>query len=581
MKKALLELAEKLRAASAKSSPEDIQKIIKNAQESVPPSVVGQGSNLDALRRAKVGAPDLDVPAGYPKNIVQDDLAIPKEPMTKDFVMVPEGSRVPALIPDEILDVPINNTLQTVIKGVSDIPKKEFFSPSISTSYKNLSKEAVKKMDPRLQKILALSGIVTAGYMGSGEDEPSVQIPMAREQAIPQYPADAMDAGAEDEASRMTQMKNAPKQVTPAQRAIESKEVIPQPSEPESIEERLLRMVEDGQKQSEKELDSANLLRAGENIAAGFMYGKADNSGSDRIRKEAGRFEDRAKQKSEAVIQDQKLRANQKDLNDTEKLRDINSDISKTARELAKKLGINVTDRVSAKQLQDAGLPLGTLLSTQMAAESRREMAALARESKSESKEKESKFKVQGSVDKQVAQLYKSKDYEAYNAAKDAVNAVEAAILSGDKTASGSAFMLFAKIAQGDNSVVRDGDMAVLAGSYNYTSPSEMISKLAAKARGGNFNEQELKQMKAVAARTQQIKGERVQRLMSPIVKRADEAGLDLTETLDPATVEEFKPKQEAKAMKLQSAKKPGTVITTKSGKSFKVNADGMTATEL
>jgi hypothetical protein len=212
-------------------------------------------------------------------------------------------------------------------------------------------------------------------------------------------------------------------------------------------------------------------------------------------------------------------------------------------------------------------------------------MFQLQREQMVASKESQKKTKTQESVDKLVSQAQKSKDFEAYNASKDAINSLDAAIESGDKTASGSAFMQFAKIAQGDNSVVRDGDMAILAGRFNYTSPTEMITKLAARAKGGNFNEQELRQMKAVAERARQIKGERVQRLLSPAILRAQEAGLNLAESIDPAVVEEFAsiraPQAEQKqSVKLGSQKKPGSIITTKSGKTYRVNADGLTATE-
>jgi hypothetical protein len=195
---------------------------------------------------------------------------------------------------------------------------------------------------------------------------------------------------------------------------------------------------------------------------------------------------------------------------------------------------------MSAQALKNSGVNIGNLLSTIEAGKARKESAQLQRESMSASKGETNKLKVQGSVDRQVSQLLKSKDYEAYNAAKDATSALDFALESGDKTASGSAFMQFAKIAQGDNSVVRDGDMAILAGGYNYTSPAQMITKLAAKAAGGNFNDDELKQMKAVANKVQEIKGRRVQQLMSPVLQRSSAAGLNIEESLDPAMVSEF-----------------------------------------
>jgi NACalpha-BTF3-like transcription factor len=100
--------------------------------------------------------------------------------------------------------------------------------------------------------------------------------------------------------------------------------------------------------------------------------------------------------------------------------------------------------------------------------------------------------------------------------------------------------MQFGKIAQGDNSVLRDGDMAMLAGGYNYTSVGDMLGKLRAKAAGGNFNDTELKQMRKISEKVQELKGKRVQQLVSPIIQRAKANDLNLLESFDPAQLEEF-----------------------------------------
>ena len=248
----------------------------------------------------------------------------------------------------------------------------------------------------------------------------------------------------------------------------------------------------------------------------------------------------------ETKSSEQKLKAAQEELSDDAKMRDPNSEVSKLTAELAAKAGLIKPGQVmSAQALKNSGVNIGNLLSTIEAGKARKESAALQREAMSASKGETNKLKIQGSVDRQVSQLLKSKDYEAYNAAKDAKSALDFALESGDKTASGSAFMQFAKIAQGDNSVVRDGDMAILAGGYNYTSPAQMITKLAAKAAGGNFNNDELKQMKAVADKVQEIKGRRVQQLMSPVIERAGAAGLNLEESLDPSMIGEFSGKSQ------------------------------------
>lgn len=540
----------------------------------------------------------LDVPKGMGPNV--DDVRLP----VKSGGLDPQGGGpVPALrtgSPDDTSLV-LRKSTDAVEVGPEVIGKGT--SKAAGQSSEAIEAELVKRgMNPRLAKIAIASGLVGGGAMmlGGGDEPPMTPgiNPVAKGRE-PVLPENYMQL-AQDEANNQGIVPTKATRVDKTQggqfidldkmNATFDKAMAGLPKEterePAAQESDFVKMLQSGIDAAESERDQANLLRASERLGYGIAGIKPDFSSSDIRRKDADRKVEQAKGKTEATKAQQSFDKAKKEINDEDKLRDNNSEISKTARELAKKLGISVTDKISAKQLQDAGLPLGTLLSTKMAADSRREMADLARDQKAETKEEQNKLKVQASVDKQVSQLLKSKDYEAYNTAKDAVSAVNAAIESGDKTASGSAFMQFAKIAQGDNSVVRDGDMAVLAGSYNYTSPSEMLSKLAAKARGGNFNEQELKQMRAVAERVQQIKGERVQKLVSPIVKRAEASNLNLAETLDPAVVEEFTPKQKelttsSNTRTFKSPQKPGSVVTVKSGKKYRIGADGVTGTEI
>jgi hypothetical protein len=459
-----------------------------------------------------------------------------------------------------------------------------------------LSQKAVKeRMDPRLAALLGGAGIGGAAMMMGGGDEPPVDIPMAKTMESPkeEFPFDMMDAGAQAEALSMPQeapVKPKTGLQDPGLRAASDaldKGMASLPKESPETQDVMdeLSLLQSAQERDAQDRFMAGLLRAGTTVGGALAMTKPDYSGVDAIEKNVGINEKNVKSQVATKGDTQKLEKARLDIDDENKLRDPKSDISKTVRTLAGKLGISTTEATSAKQLQDAGLPLGTLLSTQIAADSRRDMFQLQREQMAANKESQKKTKTQESVDKLVSQAQKSKDFEAYNASKDAINSLDAAIESGDKTASGTAFMQFAKIAQGDNSVVRDGDMAVLAGRFNYTSPTEMITKLAARAKGGNFNEQELLQMKTVAERARQIKGERVQRLLSPAILRAQEAGLNLAESIDPAVVEEFAsiraPQAEQKqSVKLGSQKKPGSIITTKSGKTYRVNADGLTATE-
>lgn len=460
-----------------------------------------------------------------------------------------------------------------------DFIDAELVAPKVSTM------DAVKDFASKNKGKIA-GGLTVAELarqmMGGGNEQPPVP-PMQAKQLgeAPLVMSDDLAQKAIDEANNQGTV--APTPITPARRSlgVDAAEKVEQRSPSGEID--LL--------QSAQEADSQNqfyntLARSGIMIGSGIAGSKGDYTGIEALEKNQGQNVKNVKEK-------QSYKKAQEEMNDEGKLRDVNSSISKTARELAKKLGINVDDKISAKQLQDAGLPLGTLLSTQMAAEGRKEAAQLQRESTGAQKESSNQLKVQGSVDRQVTQLLKSKDMEGYNAAKDAIFALDSAMESGDdKIKGGAAFMQYAKIAQGDNSVVRDGDMAQLAGKYNYTSVDDMFNKLKAQAAGGNFGSTELAAMKEVASKTQEIKGRRVKELMSPIIKRTGSAGLDISESLDPAVVKEFGPSDD-KALKTEelttpkgtrtfkSAQQPGSIVTVKSGKKYRIAADGVTGEEI
>lgn len=243
----------------------------------------------------------------------------------------------------------------------------------------------------------------------------------------------------------------------------------------------------------------------------------------------------------------EKARKDRKEVLDEDVLRDPNSDISKQARDIAKKVGLKIGENVTAQQLKTAGLPIGNLLTQQMAIEARKEQAALQREmlaatrsEKKASQEEKASLDAQKQVDKMVGNLTKSDDYKGYQAAKTARAALDNALTENNKTAIGSAFMMYAKIAQGDNSVVRESDMKNLAGSLNYSSPSEMISKLASKAKGAEFTPTELKQMRQVAEVIEKAKAGHIQEQLNPIKTRFEKYGLNPAESIDPSLLREM-----------------------------------------
>lgn len=316
---------------------------------------------------------------------------------------------------------------------------------------------------------------------------------------------------------------------------------LPKEAAPVPQELDFAKLLQEAQGKKDKALQDASLLRHAEMFSSGLARTATNHGSSDIARKLAEKPVENTKELISAHKEQQSYNKAKAELDDDAKLRDPNSEVSKLTSEIAAKAGLIQPGMVmSAMALKNSGVNLGNLLNTIEAGKARKETARLQHEylmglngEKNKNKEKESSIR-------QVTNALKSKDYEAYNAAKDAEFALDHALETGDKTASGAAFMQYAKIAQGDNSVVRDGDMAQLAGRYNYTSPKEMITKLAAKASGGNFNASELKQMREISQLTKGIKAKRIGKLLSPVVKRSEAHGFDLAEVVDPSIVEEF-----------------------------------------
>lgn len=308
------------------------------------------------------------------------------------------------------------------------------------------------------------------------------------------------------------------------------------------------RLEEARQKDAEQGL-LFGLLKAAQMGGAAIAGSKADTSFADTELEKGEQFVNKLKT-------DEALKTEHAKVLEEQEKRDPNSSISNLMRQaiLALKPDANVQG-LSAAQVEKIFPSLSQAINMREQIESRKELAQLQREATAAAKGQSNKFQVQTSVDKMVNNLRNSDDYKTYQATKAAQAALDNAIASGNKVDTGSAFMLYAKIAQGDNSVVRESDMKNLAGSYNYTSPQDMLSKLAAKAAGGNFSSNELIQMKNVASLVQKIKGKHVQEQLNPIRTRIEEHGLNANEIIDPGIFREFSEDSKTKSTTIGGGK--------------------------
>jgi hypothetical protein len=211
-------------------------------------------------------------------------------------------------------------------------------------------------------------------------------------------------------------------------------------------------------------------------------------------------------------------------------------------------------DRVSYAQIEKLYPSVANAMMTKLATEARKEEASLARQIRAEAKEskdeakKEAKYeKTRTIVNNKIAKLQEAKTspFAGYNQAKQTSQMIDNAIEAWDnsdedaKIKNSVAFMQYAKLAQGDDSVVRSSDMQALAGGLNYSSPYALLNKFAAKAEGSPFTKGELAEMKKVIDTIRKVKKEQIQQRLDPIILDAQRGGYDLDQSISPDIIEE------------------------------------------
>lgn len=510
--KGLQDLVKRLIAAGRTNvddlSPEDLQKLMKNTSEAIPPSPIGQGSNLDALRAAREAAPDLDAaPAGYPREIFQDDLATPPAPMTKDFTMVPEGTNVPAVIPPKTPGAIVPEVVDAAPSSLPMAMPQASSLPVVAGSARNVTDEVRKRMDPRLA---ALLGVSTAGglYMASGEDAPVPEIPMAREKK-PQT-----------EAPKSEQIENAPKQVSPVKRAASVEKAsapAPEaaPSAPTDQDIFSRRLLEAQTADSNNQL-LAGLMRAGNTIGASLAMTKADQSGVEAIEKNQGQNTKNVKELMEGRASEKKIQQFEKEMADEEKLRDPNSDASKMTRQVLARFGLNVK---TAKEAKDAGINVQNILLQEMAANKAKELASM----KSAGAVGDKKFV--RDLRKEATSGVLGKQYATFSTSQRMSRALD----EFQKDPSGykdyATLMGGLKSLQGDESVVREAEIRM---GMSATSLFDSLQNQLQKAANGKLLQpNQRKQMVDTIRILTDISKKQYMQSVQPILEQAEREGID------------------------------------------------------
>ena len=198
------------------------------------------------------------------------------------------------------------------------------------------------------------------------------------------------------------------------------------------------------------------------------------------------------------------------------------SDISMAARDLVRSMGMKVDENATAMQLNKVLPYLNQKYNVDEAKKARAERLQLAKMER-EDKNKDRHFDIlKNDINKYLA----TPEVKMYNNSKNAANAVKYAIQSGSPQAKGSAFMQYAKLAQGDDSIVRESDIQMLSEKYGLN--PNTVSKLFSRTfEGTQLSNQEMREMAKVIQAHQAETEERVKNRFATLLKQKEHYGLD------------------------------------------------------
>lgn len=384
----------------------------------------------------------------------------------------------------------------------------------------------------------------------------NIQIPYApEEQPVEEQPAqEAAQAAPEQQAIQ----KPEPQAPIAHQAQPASQPVQPQNRAPAVVEE----APQDEVKQAMQQADQ-NAYNA---MIAGQIARTRDaiiGAGSGNIFKADNSIYDDMKAQADKPVKNLLLAA---ELQNNQAKNDPKSQISQLVRKSLEEMGMSMAglENVSYSQIEKLYPSLAQALYTKIANDAKREERQLASQIKEDNKETQTYNKTRDIVNNKVSKLMDSKTspFYIYDQSKQTSQMIDNAIASWDnqdqnaKMKNSVAFMQYAKIAQGDDSVVRSSDMQALAGGLNYSSPQALLSKFAARAEGSPFSKGELVEMKKIIDTVRKVKKEQIRQRLDPIIKTAEHGGYDLDQSISQDIINEiYSPEPETvldKAKRLQ-----------------------------
>lgn len=414
------------------------------------------------------------------------------------------------------------------------------------------------KMNPALKKILLAGGGAAAigggmSMMGGDEELPPVEPVQAVAPIAPEAP------------------KEVPvEQVSQVEDALSGIRKLTERADPVDQSTPYVDMMKEAQK-SQKNHDLAALLaQGGADIAAGFGAGsglrdKPDYSLADHFTGQGKQGVENVTKLMATDASESQLKKARSEMNDDNKMRNPNSEISKLVSDVAAKAGLIAPgSSVSAMTLKNSGINLGNLLATMEAAKGRKETAELnarAKSDKAETKLNDDQKKFARDLRKELTAGQLGKQYASYSTGERMGKSIAEFAKDPNGYSDYASLMGSLKSLQGDESVVREAEVRMGMGA---TSKIDSVKNDIQKAINGKMLQpgQRTNMINTLKILTD-ISKEQYLRSAEPILEQADREGIS-RDILLPGTLNgkpkesagsQFSPKQEAGIAAFMGAK--------------------------
>lgn len=407
-------------------------------------------------------------------------------------------------------------------KEAGEIPEAIYKEITPTTGMDDMS--WMNRMDPRLKKFIAGAGGIGAGvtaYNMMGGDEPPTPLAPQDKSILP----DNYNQLAQDEANSMSEVskKEAKKTVETQAPSIDGLAIDAAAKKTDIDDE-----YEIARDRSDRNALVALLGKASTQIGGGI----ASLGAGSQVSGDASGFEDLLKMSDRPLSQlkeKQNYTKAKAELNDENAMRDPNSEISRMVTGIAQKVGIlKAGQTASAMDLKNAGVNLGTLLSTIEAGKARTEAAALAREARIAGKEEklsDTQRKFAQGLRKEATTGVLGKQYSTFSTGQRMSDALSDFAKDPSGYSDYATLMGGLKVLQGDESVVREAEVRM---GMQATSLFDGLQNDLQKLKSGKSLQPNQRQAMIDTIKTlTDLSKQQYMNSVKPILEQAEMEGID------------------------------------------------------